>query len=48
MTIDGAAPIRAGIKRIVPEYVFQPESTRQIRQPVVHDAYVEKDSSLVK
>jgi FlaA1/EpsC-like NDP-sugar epimerase len=48
MTIDGAAPIRAGIKRIVPEYVYPPESTRQIRQTVVHDVYVEKGSSLVK
>ena len=28
MTVDGAAPIRAGIKRIVPEYVYQEESTR--------------------
>jgi len=48
MTIDGAAPIRAGIKRIVPEYVYQAESTRHNRQPVVHEVYVEKGSSLVK
>jgi FlaA1/EpsC-like NDP-sugar epimerase len=47
MTIDGAAPIRAEIKRIVPEYVYQPESTRQIRQTVVQGTYIEK-GSLVK
>jgi FlaA1/EpsC-like NDP-sugar epimerase len=42
MTVDGAAPIRAGIKRIVPEYAYQEDSSRQHRQPVLHDVYVEK------
>jgi FlaA1/EpsC-like NDP-sugar epimerase len=42
MTVDGAAPIRAGIKRIVPEYVYQEESTRQNRQEMLHNVFVEK------
>jgi FlaA1/EpsC-like NDP-sugar epimerase len=40
MTVDGAAPIRAGIKAIVPEYVPQ--------QPLLDDNYLEDNGYLEK
>jgi len=41
MTVDGAAPIRAEIKQIVPEYVCQEEIANLHRKPVVHDEFFE-------
>lgn len=43
MTVDGAAPVRAGIKRIVPEYVYQEDSSQQLSRHELHSIYAGKD-----
>jgi FlaA1/EpsC-like NDP-sugar epimerase len=42
MTVDGAAPIRAGIKEIVPEYVCKEERVQPIRNRLLDHGYLEK------
>lgn len=42
MTVDGPAPIRAAIKEIVPEYVFEERPTSQDGHPVLHPECLQK------